>query len=272
MTVGVRSYDPYLGRFLQPDPVPGGSANAYNYTFGDPINSQDPSGALTYGSSEWLSEANNQIDQEVIAREAARETLEREEAERRAQETMEEADVAGPQYGGEEEWEEWWEEEEEYEYVSYEKGGEGKEEARGESATFEEKGASFGPGIPTSEGGAVSAVAGAQRVPMCPQAREAKRVSCARYASLLGKAWNWVRRHAARIVKSGLKVAIAAGVYTGSTAVAVGTVLATAGCLAATDGLEGLECYKIAMAGGTASTAGFVAGTAVLSSALHEWF
>ena len=33
---------PQLGRFLQPDPIPGGSANAYSYTFGDPVNTNDP--------------------------------------------------------------------------------------------------------------------------------------------------------------------------------------------------------------------------------------
>ena len=37
ITMGVRSYVPQIGRFLQPDPVPGGSADAYSYTFGDPV-------------------------------------------------------------------------------------------------------------------------------------------------------------------------------------------------------------------------------------------
>jgi RHS repeat-associated protein len=84
--MGARSYIPQLGRFLQTDPIPGGSANAYAYTFGDPVNSSDPSGELTYGFSGWLKEQNNQEAQEVVAREVARETLEREEAERRAAE------------------------------------------------------------------------------------------------------------------------------------------------------------------------------------------
>jgi RHS repeat-associated protein len=47
MSMGARSYVPQLGRFLQDDPIEGGSANAYTYTFGDPVNSADPSGALT---------------------------------------------------------------------------------------------------------------------------------------------------------------------------------------------------------------------------------
>jgi RHS repeat-associated protein len=51
IAMGARSYVPQLGRFLQADPIPGGSANAYAYTFGDPVNSSDPSGALTYGCS-----------------------------------------------------------------------------------------------------------------------------------------------------------------------------------------------------------------------------
>ncbi len=98
IAMGARTYVPQLGRFLQTDPAPGGSANAYTYTFGDPVNSSDPSGALTYGFSSWLKEANNQEAQEVAAREAARETLEREEAERRAQAAAAAAAAAGPQY------------------------------------------------------------------------------------------------------------------------------------------------------------------------------
>jgi RHS repeat-associated protein len=45
--MGARSYVPQLGRFLQPDPQPGGSANAYAYTHGNPINETDPSGEWT---------------------------------------------------------------------------------------------------------------------------------------------------------------------------------------------------------------------------------
>jgi RHS repeat-associated protein len=42
--MGARSYIPELGRFLTPDPVPGGSANAYDYAYQDPVNHFDLSG------------------------------------------------------------------------------------------------------------------------------------------------------------------------------------------------------------------------------------
>lgn len=42
--MGVRLYDPALGRFTGVDPVEGGSANDYDYVAGDPVNSLDLSG------------------------------------------------------------------------------------------------------------------------------------------------------------------------------------------------------------------------------------
>ena len=42
--MGARSYIPQLGRFLTPDPVPGGSANAYDYADQDPVNGFDLTG------------------------------------------------------------------------------------------------------------------------------------------------------------------------------------------------------------------------------------
>ena len=42
--MGARTYVPEIGAFLQPDPVPGGSANSYGYADGDPVNNTDLSG------------------------------------------------------------------------------------------------------------------------------------------------------------------------------------------------------------------------------------
>jgi RHS repeat-associated protein len=47
--MGARSYIPSLGRFLTPDPVPGGSANAYDYADQDPVNVFDLAGECTSG-------------------------------------------------------------------------------------------------------------------------------------------------------------------------------------------------------------------------------
>lgn len=49
--MGVRLYDPGLGRFLEVDPVEGGSANAYDYVDQDPINQFDLNGDCLFGRS-----------------------------------------------------------------------------------------------------------------------------------------------------------------------------------------------------------------------------
>ncbi|MFB7577038.1 RHS repeat-associated core domain-containing protein [Streptomyces sp. NPDC056165] len=46
--MGVRLYDPTTGRFLQTDPVPGGSANAYDYVTADPLTSYDLDGKFPW--------------------------------------------------------------------------------------------------------------------------------------------------------------------------------------------------------------------------------
>lgn len=45
--MGVRSYVPMLGRFISPDPVLGGSANAYDYANQDPVNAFDLEGTCS---------------------------------------------------------------------------------------------------------------------------------------------------------------------------------------------------------------------------------
>ncbi len=77
IAMGVRSYVPQLGRYLQPDPVAGGSADAYAYVFGDPVNSSDPSGAD--GMPAWAVAYNNGVADQLA--EAA--TAHRIEAEQR---------------------------------------------------------------------------------------------------------------------------------------------------------------------------------------------
>ena len=52
--MGQRVYMPALGRFLQVDPVVGGSANPYDYVNQDPVNSSDPTGASW---SDWVAAA-----------------------------------------------------------------------------------------------------------------------------------------------------------------------------------------------------------------------
>jgi RHS repeat-associated protein len=46
--LGARLYNPTLGRFLSRDPIPGGSANDYEYGAGNPVMNADPSGRF-YG-------------------------------------------------------------------------------------------------------------------------------------------------------------------------------------------------------------------------------
>ena len=48
--MGVRLYQPATGRFMSPDPVPGGSASAYDYCNADPVNCTDLGGTFSFGS------------------------------------------------------------------------------------------------------------------------------------------------------------------------------------------------------------------------------
>jgi RHS repeat-associated protein len=157
VAMGVRSYVPQIGRFLQPDPLAGGSANAYSYTFGDPVNTTDPTGEYTASIDAFdeehvatltaqavaLAAAEKVAAEEYAAKLAAEAALAAQEdaASNAAAETilLEDEYLAGGGGGSEyvEEWEEWEEEEGEWEYASYHSGsGTEHEEPHRESAVF----------------------------------------------------------------------------------------------------------------------------------------
>jgi hypothetical protein len=49
--MGARQYSPTIGRFLEVDPIEGGSVNAYDYVDADPINGRDLAGTCgTFGN------------------------------------------------------------------------------------------------------------------------------------------------------------------------------------------------------------------------------
>ena len=56
--MGQRLYNPATGRFLQTDPVPGGSANRYDYCNGDPVNCYDLQGTWPH----WVKKAAHWVN------------------------------------------------------------------------------------------------------------------------------------------------------------------------------------------------------------------
>jgi RHS repeat-associated protein len=193
IAMGARSYVPQLGRYLQPDPRPGGSANAYTYTFGDPVNTSDPSGEYAGENFTWLQESGAEKAKiEAAEYQAAVEAAARAAAELAAREAAAAAAAAGPQYAGEEqwgeeEWEEWWEEEG-GEDIAYHHGGEsGSEGAQVEPAVL------YQP-IPVKE----YALKGTryELAELCVHSPDAasKARACARYASLFGEALNAIKK------------------------------------------------------------------------------
>jgi len=179
MDMGARSYVPQLGRFLQPDPRPAGSANSYTYTFDDPVNTFDPTGEYT-ATPTWAIEFNNQQAHaateayEAAIRRAAEEAAAKIAAERTAREAAWAAALAGPIFGGEEggggeeEWyEEEWEEEGGYEEIAYRHG---EEESHIDSAVLVEP-------LTNEEGGATTTFG--SPTPLCEPGQKAP---CARFA------------------------------------------------------------------------------------------
>jgi RHS repeat-associated protein len=64
--MGQRLYDPTLGRFLEVDPIPGGSANDYDYVSQDPVNGTDLNGTMlcedgVCGSLGYLVQHSNRV-------------------------------------------------------------------------------------------------------------------------------------------------------------------------------------------------------------------
>ena len=59
LLMGARVYNPYTGRFAQTDPIPGGSANAYDYGSANPVTHIDLTGqdwrfvGWEFGSTQW---------------------------------------------------------------------------------------------------------------------------------------------------------------------------------------------------------------------------
>ena len=192
--MGARSYVPQIGRFLQTDPIPGGSANAYTYTFGDPINTSDPTGAYV-ATPAWAIAFSREsahaatVRAEEEARRAAEEAAARAAAEAAAQQAAAEAAMAGgPAYAGEEEeWgeEEWGEEGEEGEYASYHP-DEGKQ-----ANPLVEEGMFFQP-----EDALKASDTGKHVLLMCGEYSKDASHSCIKYVSIFGEAWSFVKHTA----------------------------------------------------------------------------
>jgi len=68
--VGVRWYDPAVGRFLQPDPWRGSvyaplTLNAYGYCVNDPVNAVDPSGRIWRFVGDMLAKIDETISSSI---------------------------------------------------------------------------------------------------------------------------------------------------------------------------------------------------------------
>lgn len=125
-SMGARSYIPTIGRFIQPDPSPGGSGDVYAYTYGNPVNETDLSGAWTLNeTSGGLSAVSEGTGTQVVEGVAAGAIMPlpvnvQIEAAFQANPPWDQITAGTEEY---EEYEEEWEEEGDYEYASYHDGG-----------------------------------------------------------------------------------------------------------------------------------------------------
>ncbi|HEV7944037.1 MAG TPA: RHS repeat-associated core domain-containing protein [Solirubrobacteraceae bacterium] len=240
IAMGARSYVPQLGRFLQPDPQPGGSENAYAYTHGNPLNETDPSGEWSLNeTSGGLSAVGTGEGQQIAGGTGVAEGAITPPP---VNAQVEAAFWASPPWdqitAGNEEYEEYGEYSEEEggeEYASYHQGGEAGPEAQVEPGLLEKSDAEGGNRNVVQSCGTDSEVFMA--------------LPCARDVGILGdleKAWHWVKHNIHKLV--------AVGVGAISTLVVGGaTLLATTGCAASAavsaDPFEAFDCYKIAAFG-----------------------
>ena len=211
--MGARSYVPELGRFLQSDPVPGGSSNAYAYTNGNPVNETDLTGQ--YVENNYSGAIFNGQNTEAIELEAAREAAARVEAERKAAEAAaiaaaDAAMQAGSPYGessaGEGPEEEWGEEEEgeEEEYAAFGAGPGGKIQGHAPQPTQTAEGGVFfqelsGEEDGSSEGRTITI--SRSMIHRCEQ--ELGRKTCMSYVGFFGwlkkevkSKWHWIKKAA----------------------------------------------------------------------------
>jgi RHS repeat-associated protein len=255
--MGSRSYIPQLGRFLQPDPSPGGSANSYAYTHGNPVNETDLGGGWSLNeTSGGLSavaggegiqvEGGTGIAAGAIMPPPVNAQI---EAAFQANPPWDQFTAGTEEYEEyEEEWEEEWEE-------------------------WGTEGASFGPSPATSAphmteeetaGVYVQPLTEGQQppspaqkpLPLCGHVHEDR--PCGRYVcgfpiGCLKAAGHWVKKYAKKItatITAGISAAVIGGVM----------FVATVGCVgaAAEDPLLEFDCYKIGAfgAGLTMTTAG----------------
>ena len=268
--MGARSYVPQLGRFLQPDPQPGGSANAYAYTHGDPLNESDPSGQWslnqTSGGLSAVGEGEgihleNGVGIAAGALMPAPVNLQAEAAFR--------ADPPWDQIAaGSEEYEEWWEEEGEYEEAAYHQRPEsGDDEAHLESGVL------YQP-LPEAAAGHSEAVLGNNSVvPLCEPGSRSSDRSCAREAMInrggvTGSCGCEIRLHGGRLYGR-----------RGHRNILLGTAEVTAGSAGAA--LSGFAFAACVVGGGEADVAvhcvlgpgvAFMASVSVIGDGIKELF